>query len=154
MLFVKNGQGYAAMTTFCRCINTPPPMMAQTIFHEFSNDLHNVYVQIAPPKNQWCSSCKNCCINLANLNANNNCSQNAKVSGDGVWQKRNYLSLNGVVTLISVSMENSLTLKFYQRSVNNVNSETIKRTLLNILTGKRSIFVLLIILTVQQLWKS
>ena len=38
--------------------------------------------------------------NLANINASN-CSQNAKVSGDGAWQKRGYSSLNGVVALIS-----------------------------------------------------
>ena len=34
-------------------------------------------------------------------NTNSNFSQNAKVSGDGTWQKRGYSSLNGVVTLIS-----------------------------------------------------
>ena len=39
--------------------------------------------------------------NLANINANSNCSQNAEVSGDGALQKRDYSSLNGVVTLIS-----------------------------------------------------
>ena len=39
--------------------------------------------------------------NLANTNANSNCSQNAEVSSDGAWQKRVDSSLNGVVTLIS-----------------------------------------------------
>ena len=49
-----NGQGYAAMTTFCRCMNIPLPMMAQTTFHKLNSDLHKAYVQIdAPPKNQW-----------------------------------------------------------------------------------------------------
>ena len=43
-------------------------------------------------------------------------------------------------------MENELTPKFHQKSVSSVNSGTMERTLLNILIGKRSIFVLLIIL--------
>ena len=34
--FFENDQGYAAMTTFCWCINIPPPMMTQTTFHELN----------------------------------------------------------------------------------------------------------------------
>ena len=48
----ENGQGYATMTTFCRCMNISPPMMAQTTFHGLNSDLHNAYVQTAAPKNQ------------------------------------------------------------------------------------------------------
>ena len=51
--FRENGQGYAAMTTFCRCMIIPPPMMAQTTFHKLNSDLHNAYVQTALSKNQW-----------------------------------------------------------------------------------------------------
>ena len=40
--FRENGQGYTAMTTFCRCINMPPPM-AQTTFDDLNSDLHNAY---------------------------------------------------------------------------------------------------------------
>ena len=41
MAFRENGQGYAAMTTFCRCMNMPPPM-AQTTFDDLNSDLHNL----------------------------------------------------------------------------------------------------------------
>ena len=52
-------------------------------------------------------------------------------------------------------MENALALKFYQRSVSSsLNSGIIERMLMNILIEKRSIFVLLIILAVQELWRS
>ena len=52
-------------------------------------------------------------------------------------------------------MENALALKFYQRNVSSsLNSGIIERMLMNILIEKRSIFVLLIILAVQELWRS
>ena len=51
--FCENGQGYTAMTAFCQCMNIPPPMMVETTFHELNSDLHNAYVQTAPPNNQW-----------------------------------------------------------------------------------------------------
>ena len=57
--FRENGQGYAAMTTFCRCMNIPPPMMAQTTFHKLNSDLNNAYVQTAPPKRINGRRCKN-----------------------------------------------------------------------------------------------
>ena len=64
--FRENGQGYTAMTTFCRCINMPPPM-AQTTFDDLNSDLHNAYCKL--PKNQW-RSCKNCNNNLTNIKTN------------------------------------------------------------------------------------
>ena len=147
--FRENGQGYAAMTTFCWCMNMPPPM-AQTTFDDLNSDLYNAYVQTA--QESMTEAAKTVYNNLANINTNSNCSQNAKVSGDGAWQKRGYSPLNGVVTLISDGKCID-TLKFYQRTVSSVNNGSIERSLLSILIGKRSISVLLIILAVQELWK-
>ena len=149
--FREKGQSYAAMTTFCWFINMPSPM-AQTTFDDLNSDLHNAYVQTT--QESMTEAAKTVYNNLANINTNtnSNCSQNAKVIGDGAWQKRGYSSLNGVVTLISDG-KCIYTLKFYQRTVSSVNSGSIERTLLSILIGKRIIFVLLIILAVQELWK-
>ena len=149
--FRENGHGYAAMTTFCWCMNMSPPI-AQTTFDDLNSDLHNAYVQTA--QESMTKAAKTVYNNLANINTNtnSNCSQNAKVSGDGAWQKRGYSSLNGVVTLISDGKCID-TLKFYQRTVSSVNNGSIERSLLSILIGKRSISVLLIILAVQELWK-
>ena len=73
--------------------------MAQTTFDDLNSDLYNAYVQTA--QESMTEAAKTVYNNLANINTNSNCSQNAKVSGDGAWQKRGYSSLNGVVTLIS-----------------------------------------------------
>ena len=86
------------MTTFCRFMNMPPPL-AQTTFDDLNSDLHNAFVQTA--QESMAEAAKTVYNNLANINANSNCSQNAKVSCDGAWQNRGYSSLKGVVTLIS-----------------------------------------------------
>ena len=68
------------MTTFCRCMNMLPPM-AQTTFDDLNSDLHNAYIQAA--QESMAGAAKNVYNNLANINANCNCLQNAKVRGDG-----------------------------------------------------------------------
>ena len=58
-----SNQGYAAMTTFYRCMNISPPVMAQTTLQELNSDLNNAYVQTAPATQesmQWQKLCKNC----------------------------------------------------------------------------------------------
>ena len=85
--FCENDQGYAAMTTFCRCMNMSPPM-AQTTFDNLISDLHNAYVQTA--QESIAEATKTVHSNLANINANSNCSQNTRISGDGTLQKRGY----------------------------------------------------------------
>ena len=72
--FCENGQGYAAMTTFCQCINMPPPM-AQPTLDNLNNDLHNAYVQTA--QDSIAEAAKTVYNNLANINANSNCLRNA-----------------------------------------------------------------------------
>ena len=67
----ENGQGYAAMTMFCWCMDMP------------YSDLHNAYVQTV--QESMPEPTKTAYNNLANINANSNCSQNARVSDDSAW---------------------------------------------------------------------
>ena len=90
--FCENGQGYAEMT-FCRCINMPPPM-AQTTFDNLNSDLHNAYVQTA--QDSIAEAAKTVYNNLANINANSNCLQNAKVSGNGAYGKKGVICPSSV----------------------------------------------------------
>ena len=55
--------------------------MAQTTFDDLNSDLHNAYVQAA--QESMAEASKKVYNNLANINANCNCLQNAKVCGDG-----------------------------------------------------------------------
>ena len=127
-----------------------PPPLAQTTFDDLNSDLHNAYVQTA--QESMAEAAKTVYNNLANINANSNCSQNAKVSCDGAWQNRGYSSLNGVVTLISDGK--CINMEVLSKKCKQCESGSIERTLLSILIGKRSILVLLIIISVQELWKS
>lgn len=92
--FRENGQGFSALSTFCRCMNMPPPM-AQTTFDNINSDLHNAYLQTAH------KSMAEAATQIHNSNDSSAAVIDTKVSGDGAWQKRGYSSLNGVVTLIS-----------------------------------------------------
>ena len=78
----ENGQGYAAMTMFCWCMDMPPAT-AQITFDDLNSDLHNAYVQTV--QESMAEATKTVYNNLANINANSNCSQNARVSDDGAW---------------------------------------------------------------------
>ena len=61
-------------------MNMLPPM-AQTTVDDLNSDLHNAYVQAA--QESMAEASKKVYNNLANINANCNCLQNAKVCGDG-----------------------------------------------------------------------
>ena len=61
-------------------MNMLPPM-AQTTFDDLNSDLHNAYIQAA--QESMAEAAKNVYNNLANINANCICLQNAKVRGDG-----------------------------------------------------------------------
>jgi hypothetical protein len=93
--FREIGRGFSAIKTFCSCMNMPSPM-AKTTFIEINSDLHNAYVQTAQESMKAASKQ----IHF-NKTVDDSVVIDAKVSGDGAWQKRGYSSLNGVVTLIS-----------------------------------------------------
>ena len=93
--FRENGLGHTGMSTFCRCMNIPPPMNIRT-FEDLNSDIHNAYVKTAQESMSNAGkavheSAKDREQEFANIT----------VSGDGAWQKRGYSSLNGVMTLIS-----------------------------------------------------
>ena len=70
--------------------------MAKTTFNEINSELHNAYVQTAQ------ESIKEATKQIHfNKTVDDSVVIDAKVSGDGAWQKRGYSSLNGVVKLIS-----------------------------------------------------
>ena len=58
-----------------------PLSMIQITFDDLNRDLRNVYVQTA--KESMAEATKSVYDGLASIKANNNCSQNAKVSGEG-----------------------------------------------------------------------
>ena len=93
--FRENGLGFTGLSTFCRCMNMPPPM-AQTTFDDLNSDLHNAYVQTA--QESMAKAGKAVYEQSTDMDG---LLRNTSVSGDGAWQKRGYSSLNGVMTLIS-----------------------------------------------------
>ena len=80
--FREIGQGFSAIKTFCSCINMPPPM-AKATFNEINSELHNADVQTAQ------DSIKEATKQIHfNKTVDDSVVIDAKVSGDGDWQKR------------------------------------------------------------------
>lgn len=96
--FRENGLGFNEMSTFCRCMNMPPPM-AQTTFDDLNSVLHNSYVETA--QESMDKAGKAVYAKSNDIGKGNTSMRNVSVSGDGAWQKRGFSSLNGVMTLIS-----------------------------------------------------
>ena len=92
--FREIGKGYSALTTFCRCINMPPPM-AQTSFDNLMDNIHVSYVKSA--RSSMIKAAEEVIPDLCA----NDVVRNATASFDGSWQRRGYASLNGVVTAIA-----------------------------------------------------
>ena len=77
MLFVRTDR---VMLQWQRFVANMPPPMAQTTFDDLNSDLHNAYVQTGQESMWMAEAAKTVYNNLANINANSNCSQNANVA--------------------------------------------------------------------------
>ena len=101
MLIAENGLGYAGLKTFCHCMNMPPPM-SQTSFDDTNCSVHNAYVDTCQESmKKAAKEVREKRTEEYPTSVDKDSIVNTKVSGDGVWQKRGYSSLNGVMTLIS-----------------------------------------------------
>lgn len=95
--FRELGKGHAAMKSFARCMNMPPPMTTKT-YNNINNVLHNAYEDTA--KESTFLAAKETKEKISPC-APDGSVVDCQVSLDGTWQKRGHASINGVVTLMS-----------------------------------------------------
>ena len=91
--FREIGRGYKSISSFCKLMNTPPPMDSKSYRKSFTT-LYRAYTEAAHQS-----------ITAAAVEVTGTPDEagvkNVRASFDGTWQRRGYSSLNGVVGCIS-----------------------------------------------------
>ena len=97
LAFRELGKGHAAIQSFARCMNMPPPMTVKN-YNNINDTLHNAYANsVRESTLRAARETKE----IISPDADDNSITDCQVSLDGAWQKRGHASINGVVTLMS-----------------------------------------------------